>query len=195
MEKKKRKGCLIPCVIVAVIFIAALCFGISRIALNPEQHQKPQESQFTDGDASTMDDFYKIGDSAVLKDWTITITDAKIVDSISLNYGSYSPEEDGDKYLQLFVSVENNGKQSAQFLPPISVGNSVSTKLIYNNEYEFSSTNLLGYQNDLHTSTVNPLSSRTGEIIFEVSPAVAEGTEELFVEFISGTNSIKIKIR
>lgn len=183
--------------IMAVCLAVSLCACQSSTPVSNKDTTQTPDTQTTPTPSitATMDDFYKIGDSAVLKDWTITITDAKIVDSISLNYGSYSPEEDGDKYLQLFVSVENNGKQSAQFLPPISVGNSVSTKLIYNNEYEFSSTNLLGYQNDLHTSTVNPLSSRTGEIIFEVSPAVAEGTEELFVEFISGTNSIKIKIR
>lgn len=39
MEKQKRKGCLIPCLIIAVIFIGALLFGISRIVQNPDEYQ------------------------------------------------------------------------------------------------------------------------------------------------------------
>lgn len=39
MESKKKKGCLIPCLIIIVIFGGALIFGISQIAQNPEAYQ------------------------------------------------------------------------------------------------------------------------------------------------------------
>ena len=57
---------------------------------------------------------YALGNSADLKDWSINVTDVKIVDSIAGSLGSFSPKEEGNTYVQVFVTVKNTGKNGRQ---------------------------------------------------------------------------------
>lgn len=143
----------------------------------------------------TAETLYNIGDSASLKDWTINVTDAQIVDSISSDYAVFSPNEEGNKYVQVYATAENNGKQAGNFLPSYGFGDDINAKVLYSDGYEFSATILLGYDNDLHDSHINPLSSQSGEIAFEIPSTVAESTDELLIQFSSGNDVIKFKIR
>jgi len=138
---------------------------------------------------------YNIGESAVLKDWEISVTDMQIVESIVADYGSFTPNESGNRYVQVFVTATNNGKQAERFLPTFGMGDDVNAKIVFGEGYEFSATNLLGYSNEMHDSTVNPLSSQTGEIAFEVPEAVYDSEDELQLHFISGNDVVKFKIR
>lgn len=138
---------------------------------------------------------YNMSDTAVLGDWNISVTDAQIVDSIQGDFGSFSPDGDGNKYLQVFVSVSNNGKEAARFLPSVGIGDDVNAKVLYGDGYEFSATGLLGYSNDLHDSSINPLSSKTGEIAFNVPATVADSTDELLIQFTSGSSMVSFEIR
>lgn len=160
---------------------------------NPEDSstQLEDESQ----PEETSETIYNIGDSASLKDWTICVTDAQIVESITADYGSFSPDEEGNKYIQVFVTVNNDGKQADTFLPMFGMGDDVNAKILYADGYEFSATNLLGYSNELHDSTINPLSSQTGEIAFEIPSTVSDSEDELLIQFSSGNDLIKFKIR
>ena len=103
--------------------------------------------------------------------------------------------EEGNKFIQVFVTVNNDGKQADRFLPSYSIGDDVNAKILYSDGYEFTATNLLGYSNDLHDSTINPLSSQTGEIAFEIPSTVAESTDELLIQFSSGNDTLKFKVR
>ncbi len=138
---------------------------------------------------------YSMGEKVVLKDWEISVTEARIVESIPTEYGAYSPDESGDKYLQVFVTVTNNGKKAERFMPSVSVWDDVRTKLHYGDGYEFSSTVLLGYENDMHDSTINPLSSRAGEVAFQIPESVASDSGELLIEFRCSGDSVKFKLR
>ena len=106
----------------------------------------------------------------------------------------FNPDE-GNKYIQVFVSITNNGKSSDTFLPSYGFGNDVRVKLLYGDGYEYSSSVLLGYDNDLHDSHLNPLSSVDKEIAFSVPEKVSSSEEELLVEFSSGKTSVTFKIR
>lgn len=138
---------------------------------------------------------YNIGETATLNDWEITVTDMKIVESIAADYGSFTPNDEGNKYVQVFVTAKNNGKEAKDFLPIIGMGDDVNAKVVFGDGYEFVATNLLGYGNDMHGSKVNPLSSQSGEIAFEVPEAVHASEDELQIHFLSGNSVLKFKIR
>lgn len=157
--------------------------------------ENEQEEDISEEEEQTDETIYNIGDSAELKDWEISVTDSKIVESIAASYGSYSPETEENRYLQIFVSVANNGKQADTFLPSYGFGDDVRAKVIYGEGYEFSATNLLGYSNEMHDSTVNPLSSKDGEIAFDIPEVVANSEEELLLQFTSGNDTVTFKIR
>lgn len=156
-----------------------------------ETESAPDETEA----AEAEEIIYNIGETAQLKDWEITVTDMKVVDSISADYGVFNPNDEGNKYAQVFVTVENKGKESGRFLPSFGFGDDVGAKMLYGDGYEFVSTQLLGYNNDLHDSSINPLSSQSGEIAFEISETVANATDELLINFYSGNDAVSFKVR
>lgn len=157
----------------------------------PEEADNVQPTE----DSQTEEPPLELNSSASLNDWTITVTDAQIVDSISSGYITFSPNEEGNKFIQVYVTAENNGKQADNFLPSFGMADDVNAKVLYSDGYEFSATNLMGYENDLHNSHINPLSSQTGEIAFEIPSTVADSTDELLIQFSSGNSKIIFKIR
>lgn len=150
-----------------------------------------EETTFADKD----DIPYALGNSAELKDWSINVSDVKIVDSIAGSLGSFSPKEEGNTYLQVFVTVDNIGKTADSFLPSFAIGDDVIAKVLYSDGYEFTASNLLGYTNDLHDSSINPLSSKTGEIVYEIPSQVADSEEALLLQFSSGNESVTFNLR
>lgn len=167
--------------------------GNTELILNNEADSEvldvPEETE------SKEEVVHSIGESVALNDWEIAITDVKVVESVSSDYMKYEPKEEGNKYAQLFITVQNKGKESDRFLPSFGYNDDVFVKLFYGDGYEFSSTQLLGYSNDLHDSSINPLSSRSGEVVFEIPESVASASDEVIIKFISGENSISFKIR
>lgn len=138
---------------------------------------------------------YNIGDSAALKDWEITLSDMKIVESISADYVSYKPDEAGNQYAQVFVTVANNGKEAASFLPSFGFDDDVSVKLLFGDGYEFIASNLMGYEAEMHNATINPLSSQSGEIAFAIPETVVNSEDEIIIQFKSGDDTLKFKVR
>lgn len=138
---------------------------------------------------------YALGNSTDLKDWSINVTDVKIVDSIAGSLGSFSPKEESNTYVQVFVTVENTGKTADSFLPSFCIGDDVNAKVLYSDGYEFTASNLLGYTNDLHDSTINPLSSKTGEIVYEIPSEVVNSEEPLLLQFSSGNDTVAFNLR
>lgn len=136
-----------------------------------------------------------IGDTVKLKDWEISVTNMKIVKSIQADYGVFSPEEEDNKYVRVYAKIKNIGKEADRFCPSYGYGDDVNVKVLYGDGYEFVATNLLGYKKDLHDKTINPLSSKNGELAFEIPNNVANSKDELFIQFKSGDDSVKFKIR
>ncbi len=93
------------------------------------------------------------------------------------------------------ATAENTGKEADTFLPSFGLNDDVSAKVLYGDGYEFSLTQLLGYSKDLINSTINPLSSKEGDIAFELPNSVADSTEPLIIEFSSGNNNVDFALR
>ncbi|MCB7320148.1 DUF4352 domain-containing protein [Lacrimispora sp. 210928-DFI.3.58] len=135
-----------------------------------------------------------VGETGQLKDWNITVTSMEMLDSVDNGFGSFNPDE-GNKYMLVTATVENAGKTSDTFLPSFGMGDDVSVKVIYGDGYEFSITQLLGYDRDLINSTINPLSSKEGDMAFELPSSVVDSTEPLIIEFRSGNDTLGFTLR
>lgn len=135
-----------------------------------------------------------IGDESSLKDWSISVTGFEFTSRIDNGY-SYFDSDEGNQFGVVSLSVTNNGTEAANFLPSFGYGDDVIGKIIYNEEYEYSSTQLLGYESDMHDKFLNPLSSASGVIVFEVPEAVVNGSESLIFTLISGSDQISFSLR
>ena len=141
-------------------------------------------------------DIYKIGDTAALGDWSITVTACDFKDKIpdSSGYGEFTPD-DGNKFIVISASVTNNGKQSGTFLPSFATNDDVSAIINYNDGYEYQLTNLIGLDTTLIDATMNPLTSKEGIIALEAPDTVVAGTESLVLIFSSGEQNVSFSLR
>lgn len=136
----------------------------------------------------------QIGEVGALGDWSVSVTSVQTVDSIPDGYGTFAPDE-GNKYLVVSLSVSNNGKEADTFLPSFGMGNDVQAKILYDDGYEFSATHLLGYSKSLHDQSLNPLSTKDGDIAFEIPDSVSASTDELILQLKAGNSDLNIKVR
>lgn len=162
---------------------------------NQQQQEQTEQPQEQPQQSEESEAIYNIGDTANLKHWSITVNDMAILDSIVMDFGQYTPSTDNGKYLNVFISVTNNGKTSDSFLSSFTTSDDVIAKIIYGDGYEFTASNLLGYDYDMHDTGINPLSSLTGEIAFSVPEVVSNSTEPLLIRFSCGGEKVEFKLR
>ena len=136
----------------------------------------------------------QIGETGTLGDWSVTVTAAQTVDSIPDGYGAFTPDG-GNKYFVVSLSIANNGKEADTFLPSFGMGDDVQAKILYDDGYEFSATQLFGYSKGLHDQSLNPLSTKEGDIAFEIPESITASTDELILQFKSGNSDLNIKVR
>lgn len=154
----------------------------------------PQES-VPSGSDEDPDLPLNVNDEGILKDWSVTVTNVEIVDKIQQGeYFSFNPAE-GHKYLRVDCTVTNNGTDAGRFLSTIAAAGHATAKILYQDTYEYSSTNLLGCTEELHDTSFNPLSTKEGIIAFEIPDSVASSDEELILVFKMGRKEIRYKIR
>lgn len=136
-----------------------------------------------------------IGDNTILGHWEIAVTDFYYTDRIETGpYMGYSPDE-GNQYAVVAARITNNGTESDTFLPSISMTDDVRTAVHYADEYVYSSSYLLGVTDDLHDSSLNPLTSKDGIIAFSVPDVVANSEEALSVTFSAGRDEVTFRLR
>lgn len=199
---KKREMTL--CAVLMLTGVLTACGGDSKPATTPSVQETASEAAITEAETTTAETpeteteasstVTPMGEVATLKDWNITITNMQMLDSIDNGYGSFVPDE-GNKYMLVSAAIENIGKTAGTFLPSFGMNDDVSVKVLYGDGYEFSLTQLLGYQKDLINSTVNPLSSKEGDMAFEVPNSVAEATESIIIEFNAGKDKVAFSLR
>lgn len=149
-----------------------------------------QNEQEQVNETSPTETLYKIGDTITIDEWEITLNSAEVTDRIDNgNSGMFyfSPKE-GSKYLVVNATVKNLSKDSKTFLPTVYMNSDVKATVHYQ-EYEFTSTNLLGCSDDLHSTSLNPLSSKTGIIAFEIAEDVLSSLDEFELVFSTKNES------
>lgn len=135
-----------------------------------------------------------MGQAAKIGEWNVTVSNMQILDVIPNGYGQFEPDA-GNKYLLVTMTASNEGKTADSFLPSFSMGEDTSAKVIYGDGYEFSQTNLMGYDRSMIDSTINPLSSKEGDIAFEIPEGVASATDPIILEISSGNEKVNFSLR
>jgi len=136
-----------------------------------------------------------IGDTATLQNWEITVTDFYLTTKIDGDYSAYYSPDEGNQYAVVAVSAANKGKESDVFLPTYSLTNDIRAKIYYQEEYEYSPTNILGYRQDMHDSSMNPLTTKEGIIAFSLPNLVADSSDALLLTFSCSNEKATFSLR
>ena len=132
----------------------------------------------------------KAGDTVMLGNWEITLVGCEITEGVQNGAYTVFKADEGNRYVVVTLTVKNTGTTSDRFLPSFSMGDGVRAKLLYQGEYEFSATNLLGHSDELHDKSLNPLSSVEGLIAFQIAEDAAVA-DELVLTLSEGSESVK----
>ena len=137
---------------------------------------------------------FNLGDTVEMNDWYVTVNSFDFRESIKTSeYFGFTPDS-GNKYAVANITIKNVGTSAATFFDTISfTGGSV--RLIYDNKYKYSSSRLLGSDEDLHDETCNPLTELTGIMAFEVPDEVESSDKPLHLTIVNGNTKFIVKIR
>ena len=137
------------------------------VSMEESQSESPEET------GTPEQKVIGFGETIIFNEWEVTIDLAEVKESIPISkYTEYNPDE-GNVYIAVRATIKNIDTNSATFLPTYSFGNDIRAKLVYG-DYEFSSSVLLSYSDDLHSTHLNPLSSKSGVIAFSVTKEIAD---------------------
>lgn len=137
-----------------------------------------------------------LGKKASLGDWDIKVKKASIKKTIKDGSYRYFKPSDGNSFLLVSLSVKNNGKTDQSFMPRIAQkSKDIIATLYYQNEYEYSATQLIGYDKDLTTESIKPLNTKNGVIAFEIPKKTIKSTKELTLSFSIGDESITYSLK
>lgn len=152
------------------------------------------EEQSSDISSEPKEQYFQIGDIVHINDWYVTVNSFSFEDKIkSSEYTAFKPDE-GSVYLVLNITVKNVGTVANKFLPTISLEDT-KIRLLYDNQYKFSSTNLLGYSEDLHDKFLNPLAEATGILAFEVVTEVRDSDKPLVLQLTDEGVLLNVEMR
>lgn len=130
----------------------------------------------------TEPEVYAIGDTVTLNDFEITVNSWEGTKKIASSaYTSFNSDE-GSTYVVVSLSVKNVGTSAGVFIASYPIGRDAATaKVFYQGEYEYSGTNLLGYDEDLHDKHLNPLETESGVLAFSLPDEAAASSDLTFV--------------
>lgn len=177
------------------LFFTSSCSVLLKTQSSGGSSSADGSSSTSNGGSSSDTDeetLYNIGDTVYIDDWEITVNSVEVTDKISnKTYGTvetyFSPDE-GNKYVVFNVTIKNLSTDSSTFLPIAAIGDYVKVKVQYG-EYDFSSTNLIGHSDELHQTGLNPLSTKTGILAFDIADEVVDDFDALRLVFYTKKES------
>lgn len=145
----------------------------AETTVSTSKNETPDENQSETSEEAEEKGPTGFGETITFNEWEITVNSAETAERIENSaYTSFTPDE-GNVYIVINITAKNIDKNSATFLPSFTMGKDIKAKLVHG-DYEFNATNLMGYSEELHNTTLNPLSSKTGVIAFSVANDIAD---------------------
>lgn len=149
-------------------------------------------AETTAPDASEL----SLGDKGTVGDWKITVKKAAVKQKINASKYRYFKAKKGTSYVVVTLSARNNGKKEAQLLPRVgTVNDTITATLHYQDEYEYKPSQLIGYDKDLTTKSIQPLSTKSGIVVYEVPKKVAKDKKQLTLTIGTPSDSITYTLK
>lgn len=187
--------------VLCLMCVLALCLpACGGVGVDHKESTQPKTSGETTPEPTPTptlppdEELLEIGDSATLGDWSITVSDFYFTDKIKNGEFFYFSPEEGSLYAVVSAQVTNNGKESDTFLPSFSTSSDVRATIYYSEEYEYSASVLL-MDEDLHNTTLNPLTSKSGIIAFDLPEMMETSEETLSITFTAGRDKVTFSLR
>lgn len=155
---------------VAMLLVFSGCGGGAQPSEGSQQSQAKESQK----EESTNKLVLSVNETTQIGEWEITPLSYAVSDRIDLDMGYFEPE-DGKKYVIPMLTVKNLGKEQAY------IDKDISSKLVYQGEYEYKAKAMIGLKGDFLAYTFEPLIEVEGKSAFELPDDIANSRELSFV--------------
>ena len=183
LHMKAVTACMI---IVAVAFIAVF-------ALSDNMNEGTQELDVKDSAKPDETDVTPQTQTLSIDNWDITYKGYEVQDYIKTGIITGFEPVDGSSYLVVNLAVKNIDTKIHTFLPSLYFGAVLDVKIIYN-EYEYTHSTLIGYEEDLTNEEINPLITVNGILAFEIPESITESKDPLILRFFIDDEQIDFTV-
>ncbi len=182
MEKKMKKK-LLAITLCTTLSLGALtgCGGsaVKKLADTAKEISEQSDStSATNGPTATpapKETALAMKKTGEVGDWKFTVKKLASKKTIKTSKYMEAKASDGNLLVLATISVTNNGKKEASFLPRVGREDTMITaKLIYKDNFEYQPSTITGYDKDLAAKSVKPLTKKNGIIAFDVPKKVAK---------------------
>ncbi len=170
-KKTKKHGGLLALIVIVLLAVILINLGKNSNG-NTSNSSKTSTTDSSAGSASEKEQVFKPV-SGTVGDWDIKVNEFTYSESVSVGLLHEYKAEDNCKYCVVNLTVKNNGKEAATFLPIITYGDATTAKVTWE-DLEFVRSELVFSKDNLSTETLNPLVSTSGDIAFELPDDVIE---------------------
>lgn len=137
-----------------------------------------------------------LGKKATIGDWKINAKSVSVKKQIQNGSYRYFQPSKGNTFIVVSLSARNEGKKEDEFLPRVGYKDTMSSAtLYYEDEYEYSPTELLSYDKDMATVKIKPLSTKKGILVFDVPKKAAKDLKKLKLKFSAQGESAIYKLK
>lgn len=137
-----------------------------------------------------------LGKKATIGDWKINAKSVSVKKQIQNGSYRYFQPSKGNTFIVVSLSARNEGKKEDEFLPRVGYKDTMSSAtLYYEDEYEYSPTELLSYDKDMATVKIKPLSTKKGILVFDVPKKAAKDLKKLKLKFSAQGESVIYKLK
>lgn len=138
-----------------------------------------------------------MGEVFEINDWEIEITATEMVENIpSGDFLNFTPNDEGNLFLVVELSVTNRGTSARDFLPMFRTNNDLNATVFYDGNFSYQPTTLLGHDGDLASMTsITALGQRNGFLAFSIPPVVQDSDNPLTIVFNAGRQEMTFQIR
>lgn len=138
----------------------------------------------------------KLGKKTTLGDWNICAKKVSSPKKIKNGSYRYFQPSKGNAFIIVDMSIRNNGKKDAEFLPRVGLKNeTVLAKLVNADGEEYSPTQLFSYDKDVTTKKIAASKSKNGILAFDIPKKAAKNKKDLKLTFTLDETTISYSIK
>lgn len=183
MKTNVRSGVFLVVLLMAVLLCFSGCATLAVLGSRGEAKQSSAPAPAAEATPTAeptppavptpepVKELVKQGEMFAFGDWEVTVDSSYRTASVRASDDPYNmlffEPDAGSEYFCVELSVKNLGKTSAQFLPTIQTQEE-NVSLILDGEYEYPTTLLLGCNYLLESTSINPLTTYSGILVFSV---------------------------
>lgn len=170
--------------------------NIAETVKNVTNNATPTPVPTPTGTPAPKETKLSIGKKGSIGDWNIRVKKADIKTKIKNGqYRVFEPDK-GEKFVSITATVHNGGKEKSSFLPRVGYKDKMLTAtLYYKGKYKYQPLELLSYDKDLVGAQINPLTNKTGIIVFSVPKKVAKSKSKLTLKIGTSSENITYSLK